>query len=113
MMKVFNNKSIEFIASPSAFACVSPANPVFKIVPIFDKIIAMKLSEYKQSIKELVDSTNNEMLLKHWQKQLAWDIEHQNEIELSSEEWYLVQEGIADYEDGEVISLEDFINKRK
>jgi sulfur relay (sulfurtransferase) DsrC/TusE family protein len=73
----------------------------------------MKLSEYKQAIRLLVDATNNEMLLKHWQKQLAWDIEHQNEIELSTEEWNLVQEGIADYENGEVISLEDFINKRK
>jgi hypothetical protein len=49
----------------------------------------------------------------HWKKQLEWDVEHQNELELSSEEWNLVQEGIAEYENGEVISLEEFIGKRK
>ncbi len=73
----------------------------------------MKLNEYKRSIKHLVDSTNNELLLMHWKKQLEWDVEHQNELELSSEEWNLVQEGIAEYENGEVISLEEFIGKRK
>ncbi|MEJ7823745.1 MAG: hypothetical protein WKF85_15590 [Chitinophagaceae bacterium] len=73
----------------------------------------MKLNEYKRSIKHLVDSTNNELLLMHWKKQLEWDVEHQNELELSGEEWNLVQEGIAEYENGEVISLEEFIGKRK
>lgn len=73
----------------------------------------MHLSEYKDAIKSLVDATNNEALLKHWKKQLEWDVENQNEIELSSEEWNLVQEGMADYKNGEVISLEEFISKRK
>lgn len=73
----------------------------------------MSVTEYKEAIKSLIDSTNNETLLKHWKKQLEWDVENQNEIELSSEEWSLVQEGIADYEKGEVISLEDFTGKRK
>jgi len=73
----------------------------------------MSVNEYKEAIKSLIDSTNNEMLLKHWKKQLEWDVEHENEIELSSEEWSLVQEGITDYENGELISLEEFISKRK
>jgi hypothetical protein len=73
----------------------------------------MSVSEYKEAIKSLIDSTNNEILLKHWKKQLEWDVENQNEIELSSEEWSLVQEGMADYENAEVISLEEFISKRK
>ena len=73
----------------------------------------MSVNEYKEAIKSLIDSTNNEMLLKHWKKQLEWDVEHENEIELSSEEWILVQEGITDYQNGELISLEEFISKRK
>jgi len=73
----------------------------------------MSVNEYKEAIKSLIDSTNNEMLLKHWKKQLEWDVEHENEIELSSEEWSLVQEGITDYENGELMSLEEFISKRK
>jgi hypothetical protein len=55
----------------------------------------------------------NEALLKHWKKQLEWDVENQNEIELSSEEWSLVQEGITDYKNGKVISLQEFVSKRK
>ncbi len=73
----------------------------------------MSLNEYKESIKQLIDSTNNEDLLKHWKKQLEWDVEHQNNFELTDEEWHLVQEGMADYEKGEIISLEEFVNKRK
>ncbi len=73
----------------------------------------MDLRKYKESIKQLVDYTDNEMLLQHWKKQLEWDVEHQHEFELSAQEWSLVQEGIADYENGEVITLEEFIGKRK
>ena len=73
----------------------------------------MTTQDYKQSIKELIDTTNNEALLKHWKKQLEHDIRRQDEIELSTEEWSLVEEGIADYKRGEVISLEEFISKRK
>lgn len=73
----------------------------------------MNLNDYKQSIKQLVDATNNELLLRHWKNQLEWDIKHQNQLELSTEEWILVQEGITEYEKGEVISLEEFIGKRK
>lgn len=50
----------------------------------------MGLSEYKKAIKSIIDSTDNESLLKHWKKQLEWDIENQTEVELSSEEWSLV-----------------------
>jgi hypothetical protein len=73
----------------------------------------MSLKEYKESIKQLVDSTDDEMLLKHWKKQLEGDVEHQNVLELTNEEWKLVREGLADYENGEVMSLEEFVNKRK
>ena len=73
----------------------------------------MNLTEYKESIKKLVDATDNETLLKYWKKQLEWDVKHQEEAELSNEEMFLVQEGIAEYERGEVISLEEFISKRK
>ena len=72
----------------------------------------MNTEKYKNSIKQIVDSTNNESLLMHWEKQLQWDIEHFNEIKLSDQEWNLVQEGLTDYTNGEVISLEEFINKR-
>jgi hypothetical protein len=76
------------------------------------EIIYMSLNDYKNSIKNIVDSTNNEILLKHWKKQLEWDVQHQQEIEFSTEEWILVQEGMAEYENGDVLSLEEFINKR-
>ena len=72
----------------------------------------MSLSEYKEAIKHLIDLTDNESLLKHWKKQLEWDVKHQNELVLSDQEWNLVQEGLADYENGDVISLEEFISKR-
>ena len=72
----------------------------------------MNIDQYKNSIKQIVASTNNESLLIHWEKQLQWDIEHLNEIKLSDQEWNLVQEGLADYANGNVISLEEFINKR-
>jgi len=72
----------------------------------------MSLDEYKATIKTIIDETNNEALLKHWKAQLEWDIEHQEEIGLSNEEWKLVEEGIADYENGDVLSLEEFIAKR-
>ena len=72
----------------------------------------MNTEHYKNSIKQIVDSTNNESLLMHWEKQLQWDIEHLKEIMLSDQEWNLVQEGLADYANGDIISLEEFINKR-
>ena len=73
----------------------------------------MSLDEYKEAIKSLVDSTNDETLLMHWKHQLEWDLENRDAIELSVEEWSLVQEGIAEYTKGEIISFEDFISKRK
>jgi sulfur relay (sulfurtransferase) DsrC/TusE family protein len=72
----------------------------------------MRLHEFKNSIKNIIDSTQNEALLKHWKRQIEWDIQHQEEIELSQQEWNLVQEGIADYEKGDVLTLEEFLNKR-
>lgn len=73
----------------------------------------MSLREYKEAIKHLIDLTDNELLLKHWKKQLEWDFNHQNEVELTAEEWNLVQEGLADYENGDVITMEEFISQRK
>jgi len=73
----------------------------------------MSVTEYKESIKHLIDSTNDELLLKYWKKQLEWDIQHKEEIELSIEEWSLVEEGLVDYEKGNVISLEEFMSQRK
>ena len=64
------------------------------------KTYYMSLNEYKEAIKNLVDATNSETLLKHWKKQLEWDVENPNEVELSDEEWSFVQEGITDYEPG-------------
>ena len=73
----------------------------------------MNLTEYKETIKKLVDSTDNETLLMHWKNQLEWDVKHQDKVGFSDEEMSLVQEGIAEYEKGEVISFEEFISKRK
>jgi hypothetical protein len=72
----------------------------------------MNANDYKNSIKSIVESTNNEALLKHWQKQLEWDVQHQHEVNLSEDEWNLVQEGITDYENGAFISLEQFLTKK-
>lgn len=72
----------------------------------------MNIEEYKQSLKELIDSTNNEVLLKHWKRQLEFDVKRQDEVELSEEEWNLVKEGISAYENGETILLQDFIKKK-
>lgn len=73
----------------------------------------MNISEYKSSIKHLIETTTDESLLLQWKKQLEWDIEHQNELEFSAEEWELIKEGETDYKNGEVMSLEEFIRKRK
>lgn len=72
----------------------------------------MGITEYKETIKKLIDATNNEALLKHWKKQLEWDIEHEKEIELTNKEWNLVKEGIEDYKAGDTLTLEEFLNKR-
>lgn len=72
----------------------------------------MSISEYKTSLKNLIEATNDETLLRHWKAQLEWDIVHGSEIELSSEEWQAVQEGLADYENGRMPSLKEFIEKR-
>jgi len=73
----------------------------------------MSLTEHKESIKRLIDSTMDERLLKRWKQQLEWGIQHQNELALSAEEWALIQEGLHDYESANVISLEEFTSKRK
>ena len=72
----------------------------------------MNLTEYKESIKQLIDATNNETLLRHWKKQLEWDVKHEEEAQLARDEMLLIQEGIIEYEKGEVISFEEFISKR-
>ena len=72
----------------------------------------MNLNDYRNSLKSIIDSTNNEALLKHWKKQLEWDTQHQQEIDLSEAEWKMVEEGLADYESGAVLSLEEFLKKR-
>ena len=73
----------------------------------------MSLNEYKEAIKNMVDSTNDEKLLMYWKLKLEWDLQNPNSAELSAEEWHLVQEGITEYGKGEIISFEDFISKRK
>lgn len=82
------------------------------IQDFFISFISMDLNDYKSSIKTIIDSTDNETLLKHWKKQLEWDVQHQQEIELSGEEWKMVEEGLADYESGAVLSFEEFLKKR-
>lgn len=72
----------------------------------------MSVTEYKESIKNLIDSTTNESLLKRWKQQLEWDIQHE-ELNLTPEEWALVQEGITDFETGNTITLDQFISKRR
>ena len=73
----------------------------------------MSLSDYKEAIKNIIDWTNNELLLKHWKQQIEWDVENQSVFEFSDEEWNLVQEGIEEYKKGETISMQDFTSKRK
>jgi hypothetical protein len=72
----------------------------------------MSITDYKDTIKKLIDATNNEALLKHWKKQLEWDLEHEKEIELTEEEWSLVKEGIENYKAGDTLTFEEFISKR-
>lgn len=72
----------------------------------------MNADHYRTSMKQIIDSTDNEFLLRHWEKQLQWDINNLKKIDLSNEEWHLVEEGIAEYKNGNVMSLEEFINKR-
>jgi hypothetical protein len=70
----------------------------------------MNLNDYKASIKIIIGSTNNGALLKHWKKQLEWDVPPE-EIELSNEEWKLIEEGMADYESGAVYRLKNLYRK--
>ncbi|HYO22322.1 MAG TPA: hypothetical protein VER36_07935 [Flavisolibacter sp.] len=72
----------------------------------------MSIDDYKNSIKTLVDATTNEALLKHWKEQLERDLQKEQEVEFTQSEWQLVQEGLADYQNGAVISLEEFLKKR-
>jgi hypothetical protein len=72
----------------------------------------MSISDYKNTIKNLVDATNNKELLMQWKEQLEWDVKNGGEIELTDEEWQEVQEGLADYKKGNVISFDEFLNKR-
>lgn len=72
----------------------------------------MDVDQYKLSIKRIVDSRNNEILLRDWEQQLKRDINNFSERDLSIDEWKLVEDGIADYKNGHVISLEEFINKK-
>lgn len=103
------------VSSPPTIAWVRMRKrlKIFKILSTFSKRNGMSVNEYKESIRHLIDITDDEVLLQHWKKQLEWDVEHQHDVTLSDEEWNLVEEGLADYEKGEVISLEGFISKRK
>lgn len=72
----------------------------------------MSINDYKTSLKNLIDATNDEALLKYWKAQLEWDTEHGGEVELWAEEWQAVQEGLTDYNNVQVLSLKEFIEKR-
>jgi hypothetical protein len=73
----------------------------------------MSLAEYKESIKKIVDATNDEALLKGWKILLEHDLKQENEVEFTDEEWLQIQKGLEDYRRNETISFEEFINKRK
>jgi hypothetical protein len=73
----------------------------------------MNIAEYKNSLKEIIDSTDNELLLQTWKKQLELDVESFKVTEFSPDEWTLVQEGLVDYQKGDVLSLSEFVSKRQ
>jgi len=73
----------------------------------------MCITEYKESIKKLVDNTESEALLKAWKFQLERDTKESLEAAFTEDEWNLVQEGPAEYGNNEMISFEEFISKRK
>ena len=73
----------------------------------------MSIAEYKESIKKIVDATDDEALLKGWKILLERDLEQENEVEFTDEEWLQIQKGLEDYRRNETISFEEFINKRK
>lgn len=73
----------------------------------------MSIAEYKESIKKLVDNTESEALLKSWKFLLERDTQEKSEADFTDEEWNLVQEGITEYGNNEMISFEEFISKRK
>jgi hypothetical protein len=73
----------------------------------------MSIPEYKESIKKIVDATNDEALLKGWKTLLEHDVEKGNEVEFTDDEWLQIQEGLEEYKKNETISFEEFINKRK
>jgi hypothetical protein len=73
----------------------------------------MSLAEYKESIKKIVDATDDEALLKGWKILLEHDLKQENEVEFTDEEWLQIQKGLEDYRRNETISFEEFINKRK
>jgi len=73
----------------------------------------MSLAEYKESIKKIVDATNDEALLKGWKILLEHDLKQENEVEFTDGEWLQIQKGLEDYRRNETISFEEFINKRK
>ena len=78
----------------------------------FMESFVMNMNDYKNSIKNIVEATNNEALLKHWHQQLEWDVQHPEGVQLSEEEWNMVQEGLTDYKAGAVLTLEQFLAKR-
>jgi hypothetical protein len=72
----------------------------------------MNIAAYKQSIKTLVDATNDEQLLSFWKERMEWEGKHKDEIELNNQEWQLVEEGLDDIKNGNTISFESFLAKR-
>ncbi|HRI21996.1 MAG TPA: hypothetical protein PLA68_13635 [Panacibacter sp.] len=70
----------------------------------------MTITEYKESIKQIVDTTDNEKLLKFWKLQLEHDIK--NGIELDDTEWEFMQADPGDLGNAKVISLEEFVSKK-
>ena len=72
----------------------------------------MSIAEYKTSLKNLIESTNDEKLLMQWKEQLEWDVKNDGEVELTDEEWQDVQEGLEDIKNGKTISFNEYLKKR-
>ncbi|HNP23006.1 MAG TPA: hypothetical protein PKM63_03285 [Panacibacter sp.] len=73
----------------------------------------MNAKHYKKAILKLISETHNEQLLMLWKEQMEWDISHQQEIPVFSENWQQISDECISLKTNKVISLQEFIEKKR
>lgn len=73
----------------------------------------MNAKHCKEAILKLISETDNEQLLMLWKEQMEWDLSHQQEIPVFSENWQQLSEDYISFKTNKVISLQEFLDRKK